>query len=191
MRKLIAVVALSFLFVSSALADWTGKDASGSTITFKNPNPCTSAVCIPITSPVDSTGASFGVTGNPIFVAPGTGQTFPVSGNVGGPVNVTPTNCSGTITTGGTAQNAFTAQTTLHGFTLANIDASAGSGEALWFSMTTTAAATTAASYPLAPPAATSFSGYGTFTTPPGLGTNVALSVIAATTGHKFSCTWW
>jgi len=105
--------------------------------------------------------------------------------------NVTPTDCSGTITTGGTAQNAITAQTTLHGFTIANIDASAGSGEPLWLSLTTTAAAATAASYPLAPPAATTFAGMGSYSTPPGFGTNHAVSIIGATTGHKFSCSWW
>jgi hypothetical protein len=105
--------------------------------------------------------------------------------------NITPTDCSGTITTGGTAQPAIAAQTTLHGFTIANIDASAGSGEPLWLSFTTTAAAATAASYPLAPPAATTFAGMGSYSTPPGFGTNHAVSIIGATTGHKFSCSWW
>ena len=110
------------------------------------------------------------------------------SATVAAPANVTLTDCSGTITTGGTAQAAFTAQTTLHGFTLANIDSTA---EPLWFSFTGTATAATAASYPLAAPAATTFAGLASFTAPYGLGTNHALSVVAATTGHKFSCTWW
>jgi len=105
--------------------------------------------------------------------------------------NVTPTDCSGTITTGGIAQPAIAAQTTLHGFTIGNIDASAGSGEPLWISFTATAAAATAASYPLAPPAATTFAGMGSYSTPPGFGTNHAVSIIGATTGHKFSCSWW
>lgn len=105
--------------------------------------------------------------------------------------NITATDCSGTITTGATAQNAFTAQTLLHGFTIANIDSSAGSGEPLWISFTTTAAASTAASYPLSAPTVTTFAGLSSFSTPPGFGLNHALSVIAATTGHKFSCTWW
>jgi hypothetical protein len=105
-------------------------------------------------------------------------------------VNQTPTNCSGTITTGGTAQNAFTAQTTLHGFTIANID-TGHNDEVLWISFTTTAAPLTAASYPLPAPTATTFAGFGSFTSPTGFGTNVALSVIGATTGHVFSCTWW
>jgi hypothetical protein len=105
--------------------------------------------------------------------------------------NVTLTDCSGTITTGGTAQPAIAAQTTLHGFTIANTDASAGSGEPIWISFTTTAAASTAASYPIAPPTATTFAGMGSYTTPPGFGTNHAVSIVAATTSHKFSCTWW
>jgi hypothetical protein len=105
-------------------------------------------------------------------------------------VNQTPTNCSGAITTGGTAQNAFTAQTTLHGFTIANID-TGHNDEVLWISFTTTAAPLTAASYPLPAPTATTFAGFGSFTSPTGFGTNVALSVIGATTGHVFSCTWW
>jgi hypothetical protein len=112
-------------------------------------------------------------------------------GTVTGNVNVTPTNCSGTITSGGTAQNAIAATATIHGFTIANIDTSAGSGEPLWISFTTTAAASTAASYPLAAPTATTFAGLSSFTTPLGFGMNTALSVIAATTGHKFSCTYW
>ena len=106
-------------------------------------------------------------------------------------INITATDCSSTVTTGGTAQNAFTAQTTLHGFTIKNIDASAGSGEPLWISFTTTAAANTAASYPLAAPTVTTFASGESFTAPPGFGLNHALSVIAATTGHKYSCTWW
>lgn len=111
--------------------------------------------------------------------------------NSPGSPNVTLHDCSGTIASAGTAQNAITAQTTLHGFILKNIDASSGSGEPLWFSMTTTAAASGTASYPLAPPAATSFAGGESFTAPPFMGTNSAVSVVAATAGHKYSCTWW
>jgi len=105
--------------------------------------------------------------------------------------NITPTDCSTTITTGGTAQTLIAAQTTLHGFTLANIDTSAGSGEPIWFSFTGTAAAATAGSYPLAAPTATTYANLATWTSPAGFSTNHAVSIIAATTGHKFSCTWW
>lgn len=108
-----------------------------------------------------------------------------------GPANTTPTDCSGTITAGGTAQAAIAAQTTLHGFTIGNIDSTAGSGEPLWISFTGTAAASTAGSWPLSAPTATTFTGLMTYSTPPGFGTNHALSIIGATTGHKFSCTWW
>lgn len=104
-----------------------------------------------------------------------------------GPVNITPTDCSGTITSGGTAQNAFSAQTTLHGFTIVNIDTT----EPLWISFTTTAAASGAGSYPLQAATATTFASPGSFTTPMGFASNHALSVIAATTSHKFTCTFW
>lgn len=104
--------------------------------------------------------------------------------------NLTPTDCSGTIGTGDTAQNAIAAQTTLHGFTLANIDASSGSGEDLWFSFTGTAAAATAGSYALVPIGGT-ITGPYTWTSPPGFGTGHAVSIVGHTTGHKYSCTWW
>jgi len=103
------------------------------------------------------------------------------------PVNITLADCSGTIATGGAAQNAFTAAATRHGFTIANIDTS----EVLWMSFTTTAAASGTGSYPLAPATATTFASLSSFTSPPGMGINTALSVIAATTSHKFSCTVW
>lgn len=117
------------------------------------------------------------------------GAAFPVP--VSPPVNVTPTDCSLAITAGGVAQNAIAATATLHGFTIANIDSTAGSGEPVWFSFTTTAAPSTLASFPLSAPLATSFTGLSSFTTPFGFGTNAAVSVIAVTTGHKISCTRW
>lgn len=104
-----------------------------------------------------------------------------------GAVNVTATDCSGTVTTGGMAVNAFTAQTTLHGFTIVNTNTS----EVMWISFTTTAAASTAGSYPIPAATATTFAGGGSFTSPPGFGLNHALSVVAATSAHSFSCTWW
>lgn len=128
--------------------------------------------------------------GNQNIAASVPAGTNPI-GTVTGNVNVTPTNCSGTITSGGTAQNAFAAAATIHGFTIANMDSTAGSGEPLWISFTTTAAASTAASYPLSAPAATTFTGLSSFTSPLGLGMNTALSIVGATTGHKFSCVTW
>ena len=112
-------------------------------------------------------------------------------GTVTGNVNVTPTDCSGTIATGGTAQNAIAATATIHGFTIANIDSTTGSGEPLWISFTTTAAASTVASYPLSAPAATTFTGLSSYSSPLGFGLNHALSIIGATSAHKYSCTYW
>jgi hypothetical protein len=143
-------------------------------------------------APAQQTGATVGiVAGSAIIGKVGIDQTTPGTTNGivqnAGPSNVTATACSGTVTSGGTANNAFTAQTTLHGFTIANIDTT----EVLWISFTTTAAASGTDSYPLPAATATTFAGFGSFTSPPGFGLNHALSVIAATTGHKFSCTWW
>ncbi|HSV24355.1 MAG TPA: hypothetical protein VLJ17_15170 [Xanthobacteraceae bacterium] len=104
-----------------------------------------------------------------------------------GQQNVTPVDCSGTITVGGAAQNAHAAFNTLRGAILKNIDTS----EVLWFSITGTAAAGALGSYPLAPGAVTTFAGAESFTTPFGLGYNTALSVVAATSTHKYSCTRW
>lgn len=131
-----------------------------------------------------------GIYGVANSAIPAQSNTTTTIGQVGGQVNITPTDCSGTISSGGTAQSLISANSSLHGFTLQNIDASAGSGEDIWFSLTTTAAASTAQSYGLIPPASTTTQG-GSYTTPLGLGTNHAVSIIAATTGHKFSCTYW
>jgi hypothetical protein len=114
-----------------------------------------------------------------------------VIGGVFGSPNVTQTDCSIALTTGGTAQNIITAGATLHGFRIMNIDTSAGSGEPVWMSFTTTAAASTIASYPLAAPTATTFAGAGSYSAEFGSGTNGNVSVVAATTGHKISCTKW
>lgn len=103
----------------------------------------------------------------------------------GGPV--LPQDCSGAITTGGTAQNAFTAAFTTRGFTIANIDTT----EVMWISFTGTATAGAAGSYPLAPATATTFAGLSTYSSPSGFRMATALSVVAATTGHKFTCTRW
>lgn len=203
------------LFISSYSVLTTGKagvlqcDNTGSLfVNVKNTNAngsATSANSSPVVIASDQAAVAVkgnaasgsAVSGNPVLTA-GTDGTnarsisTDTSGRQivvqqAGPSNVTPTNCSGTITTGGTAQNAFTAQTTLHGFTIVNIDTT----EPLWISFTTTAAATTVASYPLQAATATTFASPGSFTAPQGFGINTALSVVAATTGHKWSCTWF
>lgn len=133
-------------------------------------------------------GSAPGTAGTPstnVVSVQGVTSGTPIPTN--GAVNVTLTDCSGTVSTGNTAVNAFTAQTTLHGFTIINDDTT----EVMWISFTTTAAASTVGSYPIPAPTATTFAGGGSFTSPPGMGTNHALSVVAATNGHKFSCTWW
>jgi hypothetical protein len=111
-------------------------------------------------------------------------------GNTGTLVNVTPTDCSLTISSGGTAQNIISAAATVHGFTIANID-TGHNAEPIWISFTTTAAASTAGSYPLSAPTATTFAGLSSYTTPAGFGSNHAVSVVAATSGHIISCTQW
>ena len=101
------------------------------------------------------------------------------------PVNKTPTACGGTISTGGTAQNAFTAQTTLQGFVLMNLSA-----DPMWMSFTGTAAIGGANDSFLLPAGSSTVAG-GSFAAPGGFGTNHALSVIAATTSDAYSCVWW
>lgn len=147
---------------------------------------------------LNSFGASIPATVCGVFgtyvinaLAPGSatyGASSPVTAAT---INVTPTDCSLALTTGGTAQNILAASSTLHGFTIKNIDAAAGGGEPVWISFTGTAAAATIASYPLGPPASTTFLGGESYTTPLGYGVNHAISVVAATTGHKISCTTW
>jgi hypothetical protein len=78
MRKIL-VLLLATCAVSPAFADWTGKDATGATITFKNPNVCTSVVCVPISSLVDATGAAVGTAGAPLRIDPTGTTTQPVS----------------------------------------------------------------------------------------------------------------
>jgi hypothetical protein len=103
------------------------------------------------------------------------------------PNNRTPHDCSGSITTGGTAQNAFTAQTTLTGGWIINI--TTATTDTLWGSWTGTAAANSVGSFPLvAPPSGGTG---GSFTFPAGAGLNTALSIYGATTGDKWTCTWY
>jgi hypothetical protein len=105
-------------------------------------------------------------------------------GNVGGRQNVTPNDCSGTIAVGGTAQNAFAASATRRGFIVMNL-----STDEMWISFTGAAAANGTGSYGLSPATATTPG--GSFSSPLGFGINTALSIVAATNGDKFTCTWW
>lgn len=107
--------------------------------------------------------------------------------SVQGVSGITPIDCSGTIASGGAAQNAIEANRNVKGFIIANIDTS----EVMWISFTGTAVAGAVGSYPLAPATATTFANLSSFTSPLGFGMFSNLSVIAATTSHKFSCTRW
>lgn len=55
MRKIYLALALFAGLISQARADFTGKDASAATITFKNPGACTSVVCVPVFQLYDGT----------------------------------------------------------------------------------------------------------------------------------------
>lgn len=56
MRKYLLPLIVGLALCSSqALADWTGKDASNATITFKNPGVCSSVVCVPVAQIYDGT----------------------------------------------------------------------------------------------------------------------------------------
>lgn len=86
---------------------------------------------------------------------------------------------SDTITAGGTAQEALAANS---GRKFLMIQNPTTASEDLWFSLTGTAAVDTEGSYSLAAGGAMAFEG-------PFLPSN-AVSVIAATTGHKFTINW-
>jgi hypothetical protein len=99
--------------------------------------------------------------------------------------NVTPIDCSGPLTLGGTAQNALNPSKGRQGFQIQNLDTS----EALWINLNGVAAASTAGSYALASATSTTFQNGGSFYTTYGF--NTAISIVAATTGHKYTCTVW
>ncbi len=115
----------------------------------------------------------------------------PAFADVGQPISgvsgVTPVDCSGTIASGTVAQNAITASPGLHGFIIANLDAT----EALWMSLTGVAAVATVGSIPIAAGSATTFANAGIFFSPLGAGFNGNVSLNATTSAHKFSCVKW
>jgi hypothetical protein len=103
-----------------------------------------------------------------------------------GAPNRTPVDCSSTIASGTVAQNLLdSAKTDLHGFCLMNLDAT----EFLYMNLNGTAVAGATGSYGLQPSSSTVQG--GSFCAPMGLGVKLNPSVVAATTGHKFTCTWW
>jgi hypothetical protein len=96
--------------------------------------------------------------------------------------------CSGTIAVAATAQTAIAAGAATRGWVIANLD----TAEPLWINPTGgTAAAATPGSFPLPSGTATTFAGEGIFVSPLGIGTAAAVSVVAATLGHKYTCFTW
>lgn len=106
---------------------------------------------------------------------------------VGSAANVIPVDCSIALTLGGTAQNIITGSPGVHGFMITNIDTT----EPVWMSFTGVAAAGAIGSYPLPPATASTFAGAGSYSSQLGFGTGSNVSVVAATTSHKISCTRW
>lgn len=91
---------------------------------------------------------------------------------------------SGTITTGGTAQNAAAANPDRQYVMIQNVDPDAAAGEALWVNFGADAVVNGAGSILLrAGGGSISFEGARAAICPAG-----RVSVIAATTGHKFTC---
>lgn len=90
------------------------------------------------------------------------------------------TDCSTTITTGGTAQNLCSGAAPPNGWTVINPDAT----EDCWASDTTTAAANNTGSIRLA-------ANGGGYESPPNMKPNGAVSVVCATTGHKLTAKIW
>jgi hypothetical protein len=97
------------------------------------------------------------------------------------------TDCSTTIVTRGQAVTLITAANVAKGALVQNIDPS----EAMWFSLTGTAAPGAVGSYILPPSQAKGFATSSMYQTNPQIFTGFALSVVAATPGHKISCSWW
>lgn len=108
MRKFLALFTLLALsIVSPAFADWTGKDASGSTITFKNADDCTSVVCVPVAALVNAAGAT-------LYGTAGTANAGVLS--IQGIASMTPVGIS--IASGGAAAGALAAGAGVDGWDL-------------------------------------------------------------------------
>lgn len=98
-------------------------------------------------------------------------------------VSVTPTNCSGSITTGGTAQQLFAASATRHFYQIQNDDITRV--ENLGISeVTATPVVGAAGTWTLS-------SLTGSYTSPLHYVPNTAIFIVGATTGHTFTCVTW
>lgn len=110
--------------------------------------------------------------------------------------NITAYDCSGTVVAGNTAQSLIpvtgatpTKSPTVRGFMIMNVDTTA---ENLCISFNGTVGAATCATtgyYGLQPATATA-SG-GSYSSQLGFGPGNNPTVVATTTGHKFTCTYW
>lgn len=92
----------------------------------------------------------------------------------------TGSDASTTVTTGGTAQNLFSNATPSNGFAVYNPDPT----EDLWISMSTTASANGTGCIRVA-------ANGGGYETPPNMKPFHAISLLGATTGHKFTAVNW
>ena len=99
--------------------------------------------------------------------------------------NLATTDCSGTITAGGTGQTLLSTSSTRLGFFVQNL-----STDKLCISFAGTAVCDATGSYSLSPAVAgaTGTAG-GSFLSPTGY--RGAVSIVGATNGDKFSCTAW
>ena len=113
------------------------------------------------------------------------------------PNKVTPTDCSGTITTGGTSQYLIPTVnptnnpiTNIRGFMIMNVD-TAAEGLCINFNPSGVGAATCSTTGYYYLQAATATASGGSYSSQIGFGTNKNPTIVAATTGHKFTCTFW
>lgn len=97
--------------------------------------------------------------------------------------------CGGSITTGGTAQQAISGAQNVHGFLL-QVGVNDSNVDPIYFSdTTTTPGAGIAGSLSLN--SSTSTAAGGSFSTPLNYPTGTAIYVNGATTGDKFKCRYW
>lgn len=111
--------------------------------------------------------------------------------------NITPFDCSGTITTGGTSQRLFPVtgaspnlSPNVRGFMLMNVDTNV-ENLCISFNGVSNAVVTCATPSYYALQAATSTASGGSFSSQLGFGSGNNPVIVAATTGHKFTCTYW
>lgn len=97
----------------------------------------------------------------------------------------TRTNCSGTIATGGVAQELLRPDGGRHGFQIQNLS----TDPLAWSDVTTSPATFTAGSYTL--DAATASTADGAYSTPATYSPTGAIYIIGATNGDAFTCSAW